>query len=175
MGLFSRTPAVSEAVAQAAALQEQLVETEQALSAERQQLAFIEESYADLEALYREDVGWQRVGEEQARFTREGRRRIAALADLSATGNALIKRGVNLRIAYVWGQGVTVTIRDDGADGQDVNAVWQEFWDEPSNRRVFTSSEAQARYERRLATGGESFWAFPTDQLTGKVRVMSEA
>lgn len=166
MGIFSRTPAVDPV-----ALQEQLVETEQALSAERQQLAFIEESYADLEALYREDVGWQRVGEEQARFTREGRRRIAALADLSATGNALIKRGVNLRIAYVWGQGVTVTIRDDGADGQDVNAVWQEFWDEPSNRRVFTSSEAQARYERRLATGGESFWAFPTDQLTGKVRV----
>jgi hypothetical protein len=37
------------------------------------------------------------------------------------------------------------------------------FWDEPSNRREFTSSEAQARYERRLATGGEAFWALPTD------------
>jgi predicted phage terminase large subunit-like protein len=56
------------------------------------------------------------IGDESSRFTREGRKRIAALADLSATGNALIKRGVALRIAYVWGQGVDVTIRDDGSD-----------------------------------------------------------
>jgi len=160
-------------VTQVATLQEALDETTQQLTAERQWREFIEESYADLEALYREDAGWQRVGQETRKFTPEGRRQIAALADLSATGNALIKRGVNLRSAYVWGQGVTVSIRDDGADGQDVNAVWQEFWDEPSNRRVFTSSEAQTRYERRLATGGEAFWAFPTDPVTGKVRVRS--
>lgn len=145
--------------------------TEQELYAERQMNELLRESYADLESLYREDVGWQKIGAESSRFTTDGRKRIAALADLSATGNALIKRGVNLRIAYVWGQGVTVSIRDDGSEGQDINAVWQQFWDEPSNRREFTSSEAQARYERKLATGGEAFWAFPTSRLTGRVRV----
>ncbi len=147
------------------------ISTEQELQAERAMREFVEESYADLEALYREDIGWQRIGAESSRFTPQGRKTIAALADLAATGNALIKKGVNLRIAYIWGQGVTVTIRDDGATGQDVNAVWQDFWDEPSNRTEFTSSEAQARYERKLATGGEAFWAFPTDSLTGRVKV----
>lgn len=144
---------------------------EQQLQAAQQLNALLMESYADLEALYREDVGWRRIGAEQSQFSIEGRKKIAALADLSATGNALIKRGTNLRIAYIWGQGVTVSIRDDGGKGQDVNAVWRDFWDEPTNRREFTSSEAQVRYERKLATGGEAFWAFPTDQRTGRVRV----
>jgi hypothetical protein len=152
-------------------LSEQLAQTQEQLHAEREFRVFIEESYADLENLYREDVGWRKVGEEQTRFSHEGRRRIAALADLSATGNALIKRGVALRTGYVWGSGVTVTIKDDGATGQDINAVWQAFWDEKSNRRAFTSSEAQARYERKLATTGEAFWALPTNPLTGRVRI----
>ncbi|WP_133058963.1 hypothetical protein [Nocardioides sp. PD653] len=139
------------------------------LAAQRADHAMLAEAYADLEQLYRDDIGWQRIGLEKSRFTNEGRKQIAALADLSATGNALIKRGVNLRIAYIWGQGVDVTIRDDGSTGQDVNAVWRAFWDDKSNRRAFTSSEAQARYERKLATGGEQFWALPTDRLTGRV------
>jgi hypothetical protein len=149
----------------------ELAETQRELWAEREMRTLLEESYADLEALYRDDVGWRRLGEESTRFTQQGRRRIAALADLSATGNALIKKGVGLRTAYIWGQGVDVTIRDDGKKGQDVNAVWRAFWDEPSNRREFTSSEAQSRYERKLATGGEAFWALPTDRVTGRVWV----
>lgn len=144
---------------------------EQELAAERAMRGLLEESYADLEALYRDDLGWQRIGMERTRFTLEGRKIIAELADLFASGNALIKRGVNLRIAYVWGRGVTVSILDDGAEGQDVNAVWQAFWDDKSNRRALTSSEAHVRYERKLATGGEAFFAFPTTPLTGRVRV----
>lgn len=142
---------------------------EEQLTATREQMTLLAESYADLEALYRDDIGWNKLGQESSKFTQDGRRRIAALADLAATGNALIKRGVNLRISYVWGQGVTVGIRDDGATGQDLNAVWSAFWDDKSNRKAFTSSEAQARYERKLATGGEQFWALPTDQTTGRV------
>lgn len=141
------------------------------LAAEREMNQFLREAYADLEQLYREDVGWQRIGFERTKFSREGRKKMADLADLSIIGNALIKRGVALRTAYIWGQGVTVTIRDDGSAGQDVNAVWNDFWDEPSNRREFTSSEGQTRYERRLASTGEAFWALPTDRVTGRVWV----
>ena len=138
----------------------------------RTQFNELVESFAGLEQLYREDVGWQRIGQQgTAAFSRDGRERIASHADLAVTGNALIKRGVGLRTAYVWGQGVTVTIVDDGAEGQDVNAVWQAFWDDPSNRRVITTPEAQARHERQLATRGEAFFAFPTDKVTGRVRV----
>lgn len=144
---------------------------EEEVAAHRQMAELVNEAYADLERLYAEDKGWQQLGAEKSQFTTEGRKQIAALADLAATGNALIKRGLNLRVAYIWGQGVTASIDDDGAEGQDVNAVWEAFWDEPSNRRELTSSEAQVRYERRLATGGEAFWAFPTDPMTGRVRV----
>jgi ketosteroid isomerase-like protein len=107
---------------------------EQELYAERQMNELLRESYADLEALYREDVGWRRIGEQKNSLTAEGRKAMAMLADLAVTGNALIKRGTALRTAYVWGQGVTVTVRDDGSDGQDVNAVWSQFWNEPSTR-----------------------------------------
>lgn len=150
---------------------EQLAPLEEQLAAERSMVWLLKESYADLENLYRDDLGWRKLGGESTAFTADGRNRMSALADLSATGNALIKRGLNLRIAYIWGQGVTVAVRDDGSTGQDVNAVWQAFWDEATNRREFTSSEAQTRFERRLGTRGEAFWAFPTDQLTGRVRV----
>jgi hypothetical protein len=162
VGVLAR---ISEAFSANTSLSEVTAE----LRAQRDSTALLTEAYADLEQLYRDDIGWQRIGVEGTKFSPEGRKRIAALADLSATGNALIKRGVNLRIAYIWGQGVDVTIRDDGSTGQDVNAVWRAFWDDKSNRRAFTSSEAQARYERKLATGGEQFWALPTDRLTGRV------
>jgi hypothetical protein len=142
-----------------------------ALSAERATNMLLREAYADLERLYAEDIGWRRIGDERSQLTQEGRDAMAAVADVMATGNPLIKGGVNLRIAYVWGLGVDVAIADDGAEGQDVNAVWQAFWDEPSNRREFTASEAQTRYERRLATRGEAFFAFPTDPRTGRVWV----
>ena len=162
MRLFTR---ISEAFSSSSALDSVTEE----LRAQREDTALLSEAYADLEALYRDDIGWQRIGAEKSRFSPEGRKQIAALADLSVSGNALIKRGVNLRIAYIWGQGVDVTIRDDGSEGQDLNAVWRAFWDDKSNRKAFTSSEAQTRYERKLATGGEQFWALPTDQLTGRV------
>ena len=92
---------------------------EQELAAERQMNELLVESYADLEALYRDDLGWQRIGTEKTRFSSDGRKVIAELADLFATGNALIKRGINLRISYVWGRGVDVSVLDDGAEGQD--------------------------------------------------------
>lgn len=154
-----------------AALDEQVVPLREELAAVQATLALVSESYADLENLYRDDAGWAKVGQTAEQFTPEGRKRMAALADLTATGNALIKRGVNLRIGYVWGEGVTASIKDDGADGQDVNAVFQLFWDDPTNRAELTGAEAQARYERRLATGGEAFWAFPTNRVTGRVYV----
>lgn len=157
----SRTPAP---ISEAATLSAELAVT-------HANHALLAESYADLEALYREDIGWRKLGEEATKFSHDGRKRIAALADLNVTGNALIKRGMALRTAYVWGEGVTVTIRDDGSTGQDVNAVWTDFWDDPTNQAEFTRSEAQVRYERRLGTGGEAFWAFPTDPLTGRVLV----
>jgi hypothetical protein len=139
------------------------------LAATAAELSMLKESFADLERLYTDDIGWAKLGAEEQTLSHDGRKRIAKLADLTVTANPLMKKGFGLRVGYVWGDGVNVTIRDDGAEGQDINAVWRQFWEEPTNRREFTSSEAQVRYERKLATGGEAFWALPTDKATGRV------
>lgn len=145
----------------------------EALWAEKQMNALLQESMADLESLYRDDVGWQKVGLEDNQFSGDGRKRIAAYARIMATANPLVKRGLGLRVAYVWGQGVTVSVRDDGATGQDVNAVLQQFWDDKSNLKTFTGSQASDSMERQLGTDGEVFLALPTNTLTGRVRVRS--
>lgn len=163
MGVLAR---LSEAVTGTTAPAPGGVDLAEVLTAENM---LLREGYADLERLYADDIGWAKFGTEEQSLSHDGRKRIAKLADLNVAANPLIKKGVALRVGYVWGEGVNVTIRDDGSTGQDVNAVWRAFWDEPTNRREFTSSEAQVRYERKLATGGEAFWAFPTDKATGRV------
>jgi len=129
------------------------------------------ESVADMQRMYQEDIGWVRLGETADQFTPDGRNRIAALCRLFHISNPLIKRGLGIRVGYVWGQGVTVTVDDDGATGQDVNAVIEAFWEDPSNRDTFTTSQAQEKLEQQLGTHGEVFLALPT--VGGRVRVRS--
>lgn len=166
-------PDTATAVAEAADLHAEVQQL-------RATLSLVTESYADLSTsisaqaagiLRRDERGWRGVGQVDGALSAEARAQAAALADLAVTSNALIKAGVNIRTAYIWGGGVTVGIKDDGDTGQDVGAVWKAFWDDATNRRVLTTTEAQTRYERRLATGGEAFFALPTNPATGKVVV----
>lgn len=61
------------------------------------------ESIAQLQ-LAAEDAGWQKLGADYAReFTREGLKNVAGNARLMAIANPLIKRGLAIRHAYVWG------------------------------------------------------------------------
>ena len=90
-------------------------------------------------------------------------------ADLAIAANPLIKRGVNLRCAYIWGSGVTVTIRDEATKGQDIQAVLTEFMDDATNAPLWAIDE-QIERERELARDGEVWLALPTAK-TGRVRV----
>ncbi|NGZ99640.1 hypothetical protein G5V59_02585 [Nocardioides sp. W3-2-3] len=83
----------------------------------------------------------------------------------------LIKRGVQVRTGYVWGQGVTIQARAGEKDDQDVNAVVQAFLDDPSNQRALASAEAHVQCERTLATEGNWFLTFFPDPTTGRVQV----
>lgn len=134
--------------------------------AERQTAAFLQETLADLEARMLEP-GWQRLtAYAEQEFSRAGLQRITAVCRIMALKNPLIKRGLALRQAYVWGQGVATTARD----GQ-VNEVIQAFLDDAGNKRTFSGAQACEQLERSLGTDGNVFFALFTVPRTGRVQV----
>ena len=136
------------------------------------------ESMASLE-LALEDRGWDSlIASGNREFTREGLNRNAQTARVMAVANPLIKRGLSIRQAYVWGQGVQIQARATGKNDtnkaeQDVNAVVQAFLDDQGNRAAFTGDQAQEELERALGTDGNVCLACFTSPLTGFVQVRS--
>lgn len=145
----------------------------EALDASENHVELLQESIADLE-LANEDRGWRRLSfAMEQEFTRAGLNDVARNCRLMAVASPLIKRGLQLRIGYVWGQGVTVEARAGDDAKQDVNAVLQAFWDDESNQASFTSSQAQEENERALGTDGNLVFALFTDPMIGRVQVRS--
>ncbi|CAI9417320.1 hypothetical protein [Nocardioides sp. T2.26MG-1] len=145
------------------------------LGAEREMNELLVEAVSDLE-IAAEDRGWRVASMRlEQEFSRQG---LAAVVDncrLMSIASPLVKRGVQLRLGYVWGQGVSIQGRAAEADaadgGQDVNAVVQAFWDDPSNQVALTSSEARETNERTLGTDGNLCFVLFPDPLTGRVQV----
>jgi len=148
----------------------QLVE---ALGASENHVELLQESVADLQ-MAAEDSGWQRLGfAAEQEFTRQGIAQMATNGRVMVLAAPLIRRGMQLRIGYVWGQGVTVQARAGESAAQDVNAVIQAFWDDEANQTSFTSSQAQEENERALGTDGNLCFALFTDPMTGRVQIRS--
>lgn len=143
-------------------------------SAAENQVEILQESVAELEMAL-DDTGWQRLTASGSQeFSREGLGRAAQVARVMAVAHPLIKRGLGIRQAYVWGQGVTIQARAVGDDGDlDVNAIVQAFLDDPGNRAAFTGDQAQEEAERALGTDGNFLIACFTSPLTGFVQVRS--
>lgn len=144
------------------------------LRQERDTVELLQESLSALE-LSMEDQGWQRlIAAGEREFTRDGLRQITAACRLYGIKNPLIVRGLGLRQAYVFGQGVEITGRANGKrhDGeQNVNAVVQGFLDDPGNRRAAFGAEAQQRLERALGTDGNLFLSLWTRPNSGRVQI----
>lgn len=145
------------------------------LGAERELNGILEEAMVDLE-LAADDRGWRLASTQlEQEFSRQGLERIVENCRVAAIASPLIKRGLGLRVGYVWGQGVSVQARATGTDNdsgtQDVNAVVQAFWDDESNQKSLTSSEAAQTNEWSLGTDGQIAFAFFTDPVTGRVQV----
>lgn len=131
------------------------------------------ESFADLE-MAADNVGWDRLGRQlEEELSRRGLSDIARNCRVMAVASPLVKRGLQLRIGYVWGQGVSVSARADADAGQDVNAVIQAWWDDESNQASLTSSQAQEELERALGTDGQVCLACFVDPLVGRVQIRS--
>lgn len=126
----------------------------------------LEESLAQLE-LARENNGWQRLIDMTSQdFTREGLRTAATQGRVFGIANPLIKRGREVRHAYVWGQGVAISARDEA-----VNELVQAFIDDEGNREAFYGAQARQKYEGCLYDEGNFFLAHFTNPLTGAVKV----
>ncbi|MFN2636893.1 MAG: hypothetical protein ABR585_07705 [Gemmatimonadaceae bacterium] len=145
-----------------------MIEVRNSERAAWQTVEHIQESMADLEARMNEP-GWQQLtAQAEQEFSRDGLRQITAVCRVMAVKNPLIKRGLSLRTAYVWGQGVEISARDE-----DVNTLIQAFLADPGNRRALTGAAAREENERALDTDGNLFWALFTNPRTGKVQVRS--
>lgn len=125
----------------------------------------LSESMRQLE-LSREDFGWSLLGGgDKDQFQRSSLTKHAQLCRVFAVANPLVKRALALRAAYVFGQGVGTI-----AKGEKVNAVVQDWLDDPEVREAFAGAEAQRRNELALGTEGNVFISMFTDPLTGRVR-----
>jgi hypothetical protein len=130
----------------------------------------LEEALVDMQ-LAIDDQGWSRIGADPAILTADQRRLAINTARVMSVADPLISRAINLRTAYVWGQGVTIQAKQEAGADQDVNAVVQAFLDDESNKATFTSGQAHEELERRLATVGENFDVLIASPLTGRVQV----
>lgn len=138
--------------------------------------AVAEAGLADVELAF-EDREWRALGfVAMETFSRAGFLDAARLCRVMAVVNPLIKRGLALRAAYVWGKGgVSVQARaagptEDNPQMQDVNAVVQAFWDDKATRKVLSGATARETNERTLGTDGMLAVALFTKPLTGRVQ-----
>ncbi|MFI7630259.1 DUF7218 family protein [Microbispora rosea] len=133
---------------------------------ERADNAWLRETIGDLQNRMFEP-GWVRMTTlAEQEFTRDGLRQITAVCRVMAIKSPMIKRGLALRAAYVWGQGINITARDD-----KVNQVVQRFLDDVGNRRVLTGDQAHEDLEHSLGTDGQVFLALFTNPRNGRVQV----
>lgn len=128
--------------------------------------SLVAESFAQLE-LARENAGWTKLTEQYANdFTRDGLRNAADQGRLFGVANPLIKRGREIRHAYVHGQGCTID-----AKNPDVNDLIQAYLDDEGNREAFYGAQATQQYEGALYDEGNYFLANFTSPLDGRVQV----
>lgn len=139
-------------------------------------LEMVAEAYGDQypNLFAREDMGWKPIGEMADAgeiIPRETLVRLARKARIMSVAAPLIRRACSLKIAYVWGQGCTISAAQEQDAQQDVNAVVQAFLDDESNLSSFSSQQAHEDMERILETDGQIFFALPTTRQNGRVQV----
>lgn len=141
------------------------------------QVETLTEATADAQRMLTADEhGWVGV-DHMGALSRDQIANAVKVAKVMAVVDPLIRRGVNLRVAYTWGTGVSISADDGKTDedgqqnGQDVNAVVQAFLDDKANQSTFSTGQAHERLERGLAITGEKFLALATTPATGRVVV----
>lgn len=147
---------------------------EEEAAAAYRMLDLAREAFSDLQRVMdRDEGGWQLLESltNSEELSADFRKRQGARNTLAAIANPLIRRGVELRQAYIWGDGVTINVDDRPDQGQDVNAIIQGFLDDPQNQATFSTLDAHLTHEKALCTHGVVWFCLPTNPLTARVRV----
>lgn len=136
----------------------ELQELSEVVKNQQDQIEFLEESrMADLQ-LALDNVGWSPLGQDLAGEELD----LETIKDTSDTLralnviNPLVKRGISMRVQYVWGKGVMFKGIDEN------NSVFQN----PLNQRYMFSAEALAEAERCLSTDG-NFFVIASGKISG--------
>jgi hypothetical protein len=138
------------------------------VSGQEETIAYLRENLAELE-LALDDVGWLRMGLDSSKeFSREGLRKINALARIFWLKNPLVKRAVLIQTQYVFGQGVNIEAKHDKID-----EVVQAFLDDKKNQAELTSHQSYSTKEMELQIFANLFFVFFVNNSTGRVRVRS--
>ena len=178
MGVRDTAVAILERFTGATTTRTQVSELREQLGQAANNNELLAESLADLERSLLEP-GWIRaLAQAEIEFAPEALAQLRAICRLYGIKNSLIKRGLGLRSAYVWGGGVEITARANGRQvgEQDVQAVINTFLTDPGNQRAVTGPEARDQLERSgLGTEGEVFLVCFTLPLTGQVSVRTIA
>lgn len=155
-----------------ATLKERAVQAEALNAALIETLNVVNEGFSDLEAkLAMDDRGWSAFpGSDDAGFTFEHLSKKSQECEIAYALNPLIKRGLTMRAAFVWGDGVSISVRDEASEGEEVGKWVKQFLADPSNRFI-AEVRGQAILENMLGTSGECYLALPTDIYGGRVQV----
>lgn len=114
-----------------------------------------------------ENLDWRLMtSQAEQEFSRPGLTTITELTRVMYLKNPLVQRGVDVKRAYVWGQGVSVKAADP-----DIDAVIQAFDEDKKNIKSLTGHQARMALEIELQTDGNIFFAFFVNRATGRVRV----
>lgn len=114
-----------------------------------------------------ESMDWRLLtSQTEQEFSREGLRTITDLARVMYLKNPIIQRGVKVQRLYVWGQGVSITAKQE-----EIQAVIGDFDSDPKNQVELTSHQARMNKETEQATDGNTFFVFFPNAQTGRVRV----
>lgn len=124
------------------------VNLHEANAALREQVINLQESMADVQ-LALDNVGWNPLGEDinVQEMPLASIKKFTEVTRALATINPLAKRGVAVRTAYIWGNGITL-------DGLDMEG---EFAQKAVNQKYLLSEKAQIELEFCLATDGNFF------------------
>lgn len=129
---------------------------------------YLLEKISELEDhLYRDEQGWAEVGSHSStEWSKEAVNRLARRSRLFWLSNPLIRRGVNLRVYYTWGQGLDVTV-----DDEPQAEVLEALLGEDGNVAELFSHQARMEADVALQTDGQLFAAMFTNPQTGSVSV----
>lgn len=140
--------------------QRELIE---ALSSDNYQLT---ERLASLEMAL-ESANWRMLSmQADQEFSREGLRLIVELCRIMFLKNPLVKRAVEVKRLYLWGQGISFKAADES-----VQVALSAFLDDQANQAELTSHQARMLKEVERQTDGNLFFVFFVNSVTGRVRV----